>query len=161
MTPIALETPKSLQDLTQSEHLLVWGLRTMAVGHADCPLMHQTFGRLCGPLGPATLQAYFILVKLVGMASRKPLQVHAPGCPCLGMDETAVIGVVAAAQQALEGDDALLRMRLGFLSRAQSSETLCCAALSLARLLALGGQSLPVRMEAAPVADSGRLRAVH
>ncbi len=163
MPSITLDTPQSLEDLSQAEHLLVWGLRTMAVGHGDCPLLDQTFGRMCGPLGPAALQAWFIFVKLAGMTSRRPLQVHAPGCPCIGTDETAVVGVIAAAQQALEGDDRLLRMRLNFLSKASSAETLVSAALSLARVLADGGQRLPLRLEDAFATDAepGRLRAVH
>lgn len=155
--------PRSLEDLDTGERLLVWSLRTMAVGHADCPLMEQTFGRLCGPMGPAVLQAHFILMKLIGMTSRRPLRVHAPGCICIGTDETAVVGVVAAAQAALTGDDALLRLRLDFLARSESGETLRCAALALARVLSLGGQTLSVRMEPMLAADDepGSLRAVH
>ncbi len=156
------ETPRSLEDLNTGERLLVWSLRTMAVGHGDCPLMEQTFGRLCGPMGPAVLQAHFVLMKLIGMTSRRPLRVHAPGCVCIGADETAVVGVVAAAQAALTGDDSLLRLRLGFLARSESGETLRCAALALARVLSLGGQTLPVRMEQPVDADEpGPLRAVH
>ena len=66
--------PASLEDLDSGERLLVWSLRAMAVGHGDCPLMEQTFGRLCGPMGPAVLQAHFILMKLIGMTSRRPLR---------------------------------------------------------------------------------------
>lgn len=157
------ETPRDLTDLNAGERLLVWSLRTMAVGHGDCPLMEQTFGRLCGPMGPAVLQAHFILMKLIGMTSRRPLRVHAPGCICIGADETAVVGVVAAAQAALTGDDGLLRLRLAFLARSESGETLRCAALALARVLSLGGQMLPMRMEQRLTADEepGALRSVH
>ena len=157
------DTPHALTDLNAGERLLVWSLRTMAVGHSDCPLMEQTFGRLCGPMGPAVLQAHFILMKLIGMTARRPLRVHAPGCICLGADETAVVGVVAAAQAALTGDDGLLRLRIAFLARSESGETLRCAAMALARVLSLGGQTLPVRMEPMVAADEepAALRSVH
>ncbi len=141
-------TPRSLEDLDPAEHLLIWGLRTMAVGHGDCPAMGQTFERLCGGMGQATLQAHFILVRLLGMGARRQMRVHAPGCPCVGADETAVVGLVAAAQQALRnGDDGLLRLRLGFVARQDCNDTVRSAVMGLAQMLSLGGRTLPIRME--------------
>jgi hypothetical protein len=157
------ETVVTLADLSPAEHLLVWGLRTIAVGHGDCPLLTQTFARRCGPMGGAALQAYFTLVQLIGLSSRRRLRVHVPGCACVSVDETAVVGIVAAAQDAVSGgDDSLLRMRLGFLARADAAEALRHTAQALARALAAGGQALPVRIEAmADMTDSPRLRTVH
>jgi hypothetical protein len=72
------------------------------------------------------------------------------------------VGVVAAAQAALTGDEGLLRLRLAFLARSQSGETLRCAALALAQVLSLGGQTLPVRMEQRLAGDEPEaLRAIH
>ena len=164
MLAYAEPTPHSLEDLDPAEHLLIWGLRTMAVGHGDCPAMGQTFERLCGGMGQATLQAHFILVRLLGMGARRQMRVHAPGCPCVGADETAVVGLVAAAQQALRnGDDGLLRLRLGFMARQDCSDTVRSAVMGLAQVLSLSGRTLPIRME-----DSGErqeepaaLRRVH
>ncbi len=167
MLDIALETPvnqqATLHDLDPAEHLLVWGLRTIAVGHSDCPLLTKTFVSRCGPMGAPALQAYFTLVQLIGMSSRRRLQVHVPGCACVSVDETAVLGIVSAAQDAvLKGDDSLLRMRIGFLTRSDFADTLRFTAQALARALSAGGQALPVRMEAVPAASAGlRLASVH
>jgi hypothetical protein len=141
--------PHSLEDLDPAEHLLVWSLRAMATGHGDCPALGQTFERLCGPLGHAALQAHFILVRMIGMSARRQLRVHTPGCPCVGVDETAVVGLVAAAQQALQlgAGDNLLRLRLAFLIGQTSTETVRAAALGLAQTLKLSGRILPVRTE--------------
>ena len=51
--------------------------------------------------GMSAHQSFFLLVKLIGMSARRQLRVHAPGCLCVGLDETAVVSVVSAAQQAL------------------------------------------------------------
>jgi hypothetical protein len=136
----------------------------MAVGHGDCPAMGQTFDRLCGAMGQAALQAHFILVRMLGLSARRQMRVHAPGCPCVGADETAVVGLVAAAQAALkDGDDGLLRLRLGFLTRQGAGDSVRAAAMGLAHVLALSGRELPVRMEeiAARSDEPATLRVVH
>ena len=163
MLDIATDNTVTLQDLDPAEHLLVWGLRTIAVGHGDCPLLSKTFISRCGPMGAPALQAYFTLVQLIGMASRRRLQVHVPGCACVSVDETAVLGVVSAAQDAvLRGDDSLLRMRIGFLTRSDFADSLRHTAQALARALSAGGQALPVRIEGAPAASAGlRLATMH
>ncbi len=164
-TAAPTDHPSRLSDLTQAEHLLVWSLRAMAVGHGDCPTLGRTFDRLCAPAGPAALQAYSVLVQLIGLSSRRRLKVHVPGCICLGHDETAVVGVVAAARQALDdGDDNLLRLRLGFLAQSGSVSTLCTAALAVAEALRQGRLDLPVRLDDQPLPRApvlGGLHAVH
>ncbi len=158
----ARPAPRSLEDLDPAEHLLVWSLRAMATGHGDCPALGQTFERLCGPLGQAALQAHFILVRMLGMSARRQMRVHTPGCPCVGVDETAVVGLVAAAQQALrDSDDGLLRLRLGFLVGRGSTDTVRSAAMGLAQVLSLSGRKLPVRMDDPVVGEPGRPRVVH
>lgn len=153
--------PRLLDDLDPVEHLLLWSLRAMATGHDDCPALAQTFDRLCGPMGQAVLQAHFVLVRLIGLAARRQMRVHAPGCPCVGADETAIIGLAAAAQQALRArDDGLLGLRLDFLVERRSAEAVRCAALGLAQALSLGGRELPVRMEETAT-EAGRPRLVH
>jgi hypothetical protein len=160
-----LDTPSeavTLRDLDPAEHLLVWGLRTIAVGHGDCPALARTFVSRCGAMGAPALQAYFTLVQLIGMSSRRRLRVHTPGCACVSVDETAVVGIVAAAQDAVSGgDDGLLRMRLGFLARPDAAEALRHTAQALARALKAGGQALPMRIEAMPVVSGGGLSTVH
>ncbi len=160
--PAAEDRALTLHDLDPAEHLLVFGLRAIAVGHGDCPTLAHTFTRRCGPMGAPALQAYFTLLKLIGMSSRRRLQVHVPGCACVSVDETAVVGVVAAAQAAVKGgDDSLLRMRLGFLTRSEAGEVLRQTAQALARALLAGGEASPMRIETGPAPATARLMTVH
>jgi len=92
---------ETIQALSRPEHLLVWALRAIAVGRGDCPLVAQTFAKACGPMGGHALQAYFTLIKFIGMTGRRRLRVHTPGCPCVSTDETAIVGIVAAAQESI------------------------------------------------------------
>jgi hypothetical protein len=155
----------TLRDLDPAEHLLVWGLRTIAVGHGDCAVLSRTFASRCGALGAPALQAYFTLVQLIGASARRRLRVHVPGCLCVSVDETAVVGIVAAAQDAVRGgDDSLLRMRLGFLARTEAADAIRHTAQALARALAAAGQALPVRIEPMPSfggLESAQLRTMH
>ena len=41
---------ETLEDLSRPEHLLVWALRAIALGHGDCPLIARTFDKACGPM---------------------------------------------------------------------------------------------------------------
>ena len=43
MTVEATTPVWTIQDLDRPEHLLVWALRTIAVGQANCPLLDKTF----------------------------------------------------------------------------------------------------------------------
>jgi hypothetical protein len=159
------EAAETIQGLTRPEHLLVWALRAIAVGHGDCPLLARTFDTACGPLGAQALQSYFMLIQYIGGAGRRRLKVHVPGCACVSVDETAIVGVVAAAQASIRGvDEELLRMRLGFLVRGKATEFSVFAAQAVARVLEISGHTLPVRLSAdhprLSVAQAP-LRAVH
>jgi hypothetical protein len=99
------------------------------------------------------LGAYFVLVKSIALASRRRLAVHVPGCACLGADELAILGIVAAAQSEADADaDApgLLGLRLRFLVAGEPNPVLARAARIVARALQLGGHALPRRAEAPP-----------
>jgi len=143
-----------LQDLSRPEHLLVWAMRAIALGHEDCPTLVNTFRRVCGARAEQTLQAYGVFIKYVAMTSRQRLGVHVPGCPCVGGDEAAVVSVIAAAQSSLHDlDEAPLRARLGGLVGREPDGALLFAAQSIARLLAASGLTLPL---SAIGADEGR-----
>lgn len=140
-----------LANLTRSEHLLVWALRAIALGREDCPVVVKTFRGCCGRRGDEVLQAYGIFVKYAAMTARKRLQVHAPGCPCVGHDELAVVAVLAAAQRAQDDADAQpLRERLEILTGRSADESLLQVACSIARLLEATGLRLPLRPEEIP-----------
>ncbi len=144
MDDITSGTGETLQDLTRPEHLLVWALRAIAIGHDDCPLLGQTFHRACGPLGSQAFGAYCMVVKTIGMMGRRRLKVHVPGCPCVSLDEKAIVGVIAAAQDSLaEGDEILLRMRLHFLVEREPAEPLVFAAQAVAKVFGAAGHRLP------------------
>lgn len=164
MTDDMPTTADTIQNLTRPEHLLVWALRAIAIGHDDCPLLGQIFERACGPMGVPALGAYGILVKTIGMIGRRRLRVHVPGCPCVSLDEMAIVGVVAAGQQSLtHGDETLLRLRLQFLVESQPAESLIFTAQAVARMLEAGGCRLPTAPSPKPAAYEGRpnLTTVH
>ena len=138
--------PQTLQELSRPEHLLVWALRAIAIGHEDCPLLCQTFNRTCGPMGWQALTAYGILVKTIGMTGRRRLCVHVPGCQCVGEDEKAIVGVVTAAQESLDRcDERRLRSLLQRLIEREPAESLVFAAQAVARILESSGL-LPPRL---------------
>ncbi len=140
-----------LHDLSRSEHLLVWSLRAIALGNEDCPIVVNTFRRLCGRKGDEALQAYCVFARYVSLIARQRLRVHVPGCPCVGRDEIAVVAVIAAAQSSLNDlDEAPLRARLSGLVGRDPDEALVFVVQSIARLLTASGLSLK-----APVTDSG------
>ena len=156
----------TLRDLSRPEHLLVWALRAIAVGHGDCALVGRTFTHACGEMGGEALQSYVVLVKYIGMTGRRRLQVHVPGCPCVSLDETAIVGVVAAAQHSLrEGNDALLKMRLRFLLESEPKEVFLFAAQAVATILDACGHALPLHLDddrrAYVDAAPAQLRVVH
>jgi len=156
----------SLEDLGRPEHLLVWALRAIAIGHGDCPLVSRTFAKACGPLGGQALAAYFALVRYIGMTGRRRLQVHLPGCPCVSVDETAVVGVIAAAQHPGCGSgETLLGMRMRFLVGGEPHEAFLSAARAVAGVLAASGHIPPLRLEGdarkAVEAGTAQLRVVH
>src|SRR4051812_11322248 len=53
-------------ELSRPEHMLVWALRAICLGHEDCPMLAQTFSRLCGDFGPQALAAYHAVVMTIG-----------------------------------------------------------------------------------------------
>ncbi|MEO6380167.1 MAG: hypothetical protein ABIO37_19250, partial [Caulobacteraceae bacterium] len=126
----------------------------------------RTFALACGEMGGEALQSYVVLVQYIGMTGRRRLRVHIPGCPCVSLDETAIVGVVAAAQHSLrEGDDALLKMRLRFLLETEPKEVFLFAAQAVATVLDACGHALPLRLDddrrSSADVDPPRLRVVH
>ncbi len=153
-----------LQKLSRPEHLLVWALRAIAVGHGDCAVVARTFAHACGEMGAEALQSYVVLVKYIGMTGRRRLRVHVPGCACVSLDETAIVGVVAAAQHSLrDGDDALLKMRLRFLLETEPKEVFLFAAQAVATILDACGHALPLHLDdhRRAFAEPAGLRVVH
>ena len=137
------ENGEGLEDLGRLEQMLVWALRTIAIGHGDCPALRQTFERACGEMGERALQAYIILIKYVGIAGRRRLQVQIPGSRYVSADEARFLGVLAVAQRTLHGhDEAQLKARLNRLLGDEARPVFLAAAQVVAQALNLGGHVL-------------------
>jgi hypothetical protein len=150
----------------EPEQLLVWALRAMAVGRADCPGLLRAFSDVCGRMGASALHAYFVLVKSIGMTSRRRLRVLHPNCPSFTFDERAIVGVVAAALESLHhADEAVMRTRLRFLVDGEPDPNTLFAARAVAQIFAASGHSLPLDVRSdrpGPFVDaSPPLRVVH
>jgi hypothetical protein len=164
--PVQPSSGVLLHDLSRPEHLLVWSLRAIALGHEDCPIVVSTFRRVCGRDGDEALQAYSVFVRYVSLIARQRLRVHVPGCAWVGRDEIALVAVIAAAQSSLNDlEEAPLRARLSMLVGRDSDEALLFVAQSIARLLAASGLSLEAPMaesgDAAPAGRATGARALH
>ncbi|OYX29353.1 MAG: hypothetical protein B7Y99_13335 [Caulobacterales bacterium 32-69-10] len=136
-------SPPRVYELSRPEHMLIWALRAICLGHEDCPLLMQTFSRICGDAGPQALAAYQAVVMTIGVTARRRLVVHIPGCACVSADEQAMVAVVSAAQRSLGGDEAELRAQISGLTGQEPSEHLIFALQVVARVLSAGGHVLP------------------
>ena len=135
--------PPLLHELTRAEHLLVWAMRAIALGNADCPIVVNTFRDACGRRGDEALQAYGVFIKYIAMIARQRLRVHVPGCACVGEDEIAVLNVISTAQTSLETrSDAPLRTHLIRVTGRNPDDALIFVAQSIANLLATSGINL-------------------
>ncbi len=131
--------------IVEPERLLVWALRAMAVGRGDCPCLLRAFSDACGRMGHPVLHAYFVLVRSIGVTSRRRLRVLYPGCPDTTFDERAIVGVVAAALEPMDQpDEVLLRMRLRFLVDGEPDPNTLFAARAVAQIFAASGHVLPL-----------------
>jgi hypothetical protein len=152
--------------IVEPERLLVWALRAMALDRGDCPALLQAFSDACGRMGAPALHAYFVLVRSIGMASRRRLRVLYPRCPNVTFDERAIVGVVAAALESLHHtDETVLRTRLRFLVDGEPDPNTLFAARAVAQIFAASGHKLPLDVRPdrpGPYAGAGpSLRVVH
>lgn len=145
-----LDDVETVEDLSRPEHLLVWAMRAIALGHEDCPALVRAFRAAGGALGDELLQSYVVFIKYLALASRRRLQVHTPGCLCVGADELRALQVIASAQRSLRSrDERSLRAALGELTGRGPDESILLVAQGLARLLDAVGVALPSRRDAA------------
>jgi len=151
--------------VVEPERLLVWALRAMAAGRGDCPGLLRAFNDTCGRMGAPALQAYFVLVRSIGMTSRRRLRVLYPSCPGFTFDERAIVGVVAAALESLHHtDETVLRSRLRFLVDGEPDPNTLFAARAVAQIFAASGHALPLDIRDRPGPSperTPRLRVVH
>ena len=103
--PAATDRAGDLRDLSQAEHLVLFGVRAVALGHGDCPALHRAFSGLLGAEADAALAHLLVFVRLIGAAGGRRIRLHAPGCCGVSGDERLILDVIATAQASLAGED--------------------------------------------------------
>jgi hypothetical protein len=131
-------------------------MRAIAMGHEDCPTLVRTFRHVGGPYGGQTLQTYAFFIKYLAAACQRRLQVHLPGCICVGADEAGVLEIIATAQRSIHDlDETGLRVVLREFIETPPSETLILMAQGVARLLDASALALPSRSPGTGFAQGG------
>jgi hypothetical protein len=149
-----LDEHERLSDLTQGEHMLLWGFRAAAFGVADCRLVRRQFEEACGPLGLEALTALTVFVRELGLGGRRKISLAAPGSYRLTRDEQTVLALFASAQAE---DYARLEAHLAWLLADAPRAPFPAAACMVAQALAMNGLVLRLPMaQAAPMrSDEG------
>ena len=136
-------TPGGVRMLSHGEHLVIFGLRAMATGQMDCPVVRRAFEALLAGNADRTLGDLLVFVRLLALAATRRLRVHAPGCCALSGDEVLMLSAIGAAQTEPAADGAHgLRAALGRLCDAPPSTGLALATVNLAETLTRGGVDL-------------------
>ena len=128
-----------LHEQGEAERLVVFGLRAIAFGMVEHPLVSQCFDRLVGQDAGAIMGHLMVLVRLTLLRSRKRLALHAPGCCCLGENEELFLRLVRAAQQPGEGSEMELNTIFEDLTGEPPSEAVLMAAQVFAAELGVAG----------------------
>lgn len=135
--------PADVRDLTQAEHLVLFGFRATALGHGDCPVLHRTFHGLLGAEAEAALCNLLVFVRVIGGAGRRRVRLQPPGCCVVSPDERLILGALAAAQASLTGEGEVeLTDHLAHLLDQPPAESLLMAAQAVAAALTVGGLHL-------------------
>ena len=146
-------TPAHLRDLSQGEHMLVWGFRAMAFGVGGCSLVRRQYDRACGVMGPEALNALKVFVRELAIRGKRKVTLCVPGSFRLSRDEQLIVAIFAAAQ----GEDyARMEAHLAWLLADACQPPFPAAACLVAQAFAMNGLILrvpdmappPVAMEA-------------
>ncbi|CAN7183867.1 hypothetical protein LJR225_000470 [Phenylobacterium sp. LjRoot225] len=150
-------------ELDDLDRAVLWAMRSVAVGRADCPSLRRTFYDLYGPAADQILCGLLVMVRLLGVRSAEGFRLHMPGCSAVSRDEVLILAALAAVQD--EGlsdaraaaDAGLVRLVGGPLDASLSS-----ALRYVAELLSDRGRRLS-RPDLAPCtgADVARRRTIH
>lgn len=91
-----LDGPVDLDDLDRA---VLWAMRSVAVGRADCPSLRRTFHDLYGPAADQILCGLLVIVRLLGARSAEGLRLHMPGSSAVSRDELMILSALASAQE--------------------------------------------------------------
>lgn len=143
--PGVLAPVHDIRGLRRGEHLVLFAFRAMALGRADCPILHRTFTGVAGGEAEGALMHMLAFVRMVGWSGQRRVQLHHPGCVGLSLDEQRVLGVICAAQASFSEGEERLYAQLSDLLDCAPSEACLMAAQSVAAALTLAGLDLPCR----------------
>jgi hypothetical protein len=150
--PFPAEEAYAFAALGRGEQLIVWSLRAIALGHAECPALRRAYEVALGSSAEEAFTALFLAVRTLGLGATRKLRLHAPGCDCVSADERALVSLLASAQQALgEGDERALRAQMGELVAAPLQTTFLENLQAVASALEVNGYHLLVREQPARV----------
>lgn len=141
-----------MSELDPAEHLLVWSFRRWVSGLVDNAGAHWSMAgaefdrRLGRAHGSPALAALARLVTALQAHATRPITYHRPCCPCLGADEAALVGLIAACQRGAW--PAARRTAAGLVDEGGIGDLLA-AGRTLARLLAERGERLGAGRESA------------
>jgi hypothetical protein len=152
--PVAPQSPRPLSwdmssaedfaRLTRAEQLIVWTLRTIAVGHGECPMVRRLFRHSFGANADDAFLGFFIAVRTLGWCGRRKLRLHVPGCMAVSPDERAIVALFAEAQASLTvGDETEVRAHLARLVDSGAAEAVLLSLQTVAGALEACGYTLP------------------
>jgi hypothetical protein len=149
--------------LARPEQLVVWSVRAIALGHADCPGLSRMFGLSLGHGAEDALLGFMVVVRTLGWCGRRRLRLHAPGCMHVSDDEHELLALFAAAQASLvNGDEDDLRNRLAALAEPGAHEALTLSLQAAAGALEVGGYRLDAARRKPPrPAETTAARTLH
>jgi hypothetical protein len=90
-----LEGPVELDDLDRA---VLWAIRSVAVGRADCPSLRRTFVDLYGPRADQILCGLLVMVRLLANRSAGGIRLHMPGGSAVSHDELLILAALTAMQ---------------------------------------------------------------
>jgi hypothetical protein len=91
-------------DLDELDRAVLWAMRSVAVGRADCPSLRRTFHDLYGRAADQILCGLLVMVRLLGARTGGGLRLHMPGSSAVSHDELLILAALAAVQEAPAGE---------------------------------------------------------
>lgn len=150
--------PSQIAELTPAEALIVRSFRRWVKGlHENTAaqwsaVWDEFASRFGGRPGRDALTDFAMLVRAIQTGARRRISYHQPCCPCVGGDEAAIVGFVAACQRR---DWPLARARAQWLVRDETVGEMISAGNALGAKLAGHGVLFPDRLPPAPAPDEG------
>lgn len=149
-------------ELDDLDRVVLWAIRSVAVGRADCPSLRRTFHDLYGPAADQILCGLLVMIRLLGARVADGLRLHMPGSNAVSRDELMILAALAGVQgqsseeAGREADNALAQL-LGD----GRDTSLACAIRYVAELLSDRGRRLSTPELAAACAERLGIRTLH